>query len=97
MNYSTHASDIVGYQVEADFRCRDCMHGVASVHGAAHGLSTEGVGVEELMDRWARRVGIDRSDESSFDTREFPKVVLASHVEGPDRCGGCGEYLIEPV
>ena len=53
---------------------------------------------EDVLDRLAIGEGIDRGDEWSFDTDDFPKVILAGWCEGDDVCEGghhaqCGRVL----
>lgn len=56
----------------------------------------------------AERFGIDRADERSFDSGDFPKVIFGNQVHDgchadngyepgqcADRCGGCGQHLGE--
>lgn len=52
---------------------------------------------EDNLTEMAVAFGIDRNDEWSFDSGEFPKVILAQMVEdqGTDYCGQCGRDLAE--
>lgn len=52
------------------------------------------MGNERALDQHAAANGIDRTDESSFDSSEFPKVVFADQVETDEVCGHCDESLI---
>jgi hypothetical protein len=49
--------------------------------------------VEAVLDQCAQALPLDRSDETSFDSSEFPKVVLLADVADSDRCGSCGDEL----
>ena len=40
---------------------------------------------EEALDQLAGAMGIDRTDERSFDSSEFPKVIFWSQVTDDDR------------
>lgn len=90
-----HATDIVAYTYQAETLCPSCT--VASYTELP--IQMVDVNVEQYLDDAARLFGIDRMDERSFDSSEFPKVVFASQVDGYERfedaaCMGCGEELI---
>lgn len=40
-------------------------------------------------------MGIDRTDETSYDSGDFPKVIVADQVEASERCGLCGTALLD--
>jgi hypothetical protein len=48
--------------------------------------------VEPMLDRVAYVWGIDREDESSYDSGEFPKVVFRDMTDD-DTCGSRGRTL----
>jgi hypothetical protein len=81
-----------GYTYQAEVLCPPCMMRALGFPGYSN--------AEETLDRLAERQGIDRDDERSFDSGEFPKVILSSGVHGDctpeegcdDRCL-CGDYL----
>ncbi len=93
-----HPTDIVGYQFHAEILCPKCtvqqlfndIDKAVTFGGAVH-LDHEDY--EDVLDRVARDwYGIDRTDESTFDTDVFPKVVF-SDTETDGVCGTCGEEL----
>lgn len=91
VRYSTHATDIVGYDFNGYSYCAgSCVIlAMGENPGAAHPST------ESELDAFAEAQGIDRMDERSFDQEEFPKVIFGSHVESSDeRCEGCGDSLI---
>ena len=45
------------------------------------GDATRTMGAEEFLDGIAQAFGIDRQEEYSFDSNDFPKVIFASQVE----------------
>ena len=45
--------------------------------------------VESALYQCADALAVDRGDEPSFDSHEFPKVVLLGDIDEDDRCGGC--------
>ena len=73
-----HATDIVAYTYKADIYCPDCI--ITQVnHSPIAGLLEN---AEAALDVFAKVRGIDRYDEHSYDSDEFPKVIFASHAVG---------------
>lgn len=100
MYYTIKAYDIVGYAFQADTYCVDCTRDLAQAQTFAAGSATswgDCGSAEDILAEWAGLLGIDRHDETSYDSDEFPKVVFASMVEGNERCGGCYEKLLDTV
>lgn len=88
MSYGTHATAIVGYTYNADVYCVDCMFEMrvdVCRTTECHGHKIVGLTSQNEF---------KCTDESSYDSSIYPKVIFASSVEGPDRCGKCGEYLV---
>lgn len=83
MKYTRKAWDIVGYTFNADVYHGECL--------PLTGPGSESV--EDVLDQLARDRGIDRYDERSYDSGDFPKVILDSMIEGPEYCGECWEEL----
>ena len=82
---------IVGYTYQADTYCPDCMVDMFGIFGPD-------TTVEQTLDRIACTRGIDREDERTFDSGDFPKVILSTMLDtcpdcGPDRCGACHAEL----
>lgn len=77
---------VVGYAYQADTHCPDCMAAIVGMPG----LHTE-----DALTVWAILAGVDRDDERSFDSGDFPKVITRQMAEhdaswGADnRCGTC--------
>lgn len=87
---------IVGYTYNADNYCPDCTRTIAAFALAAPGEAafkgrpSDGDNTEQFLDRWAARDGIDRDDEYSFDSGDFPKHISAEQLdEDPEYCGEC--------
>lgn len=86
-----HDYQVVGYMYQAAEYCPACVvreileRSRLEGHGLSH-IPTEALG---LM---ARFRGIDMQDESSYDSDDWPKVVLGyqaeEHESVCDRCGG---------
>jgi hypothetical protein len=92
--------DIVGYTFSADNYCE------RHIFGAMGKRRLPGRSAEESLDTYAKQRGIDRQDERSYDSGNFPKVIFRDQAHdvcnlandyGPgqcgDRCGQCGEPL----
>lgn len=81
---------IVGYTYAADTYCTgDCVISALGEAQASGGFET----TESLLDPAAADRNIDRMDEYSFDSADFPKVVFGSSVDEPEHCGGCGTEI----
>ncbi len=90
-------TDVQGYTYNAD---NYCPNHVVQAMGY---IATTAPWVEDQLNRLADVLDVDREDERSFDSGDFPKVILnidaISEDEDPedgpfaDRCGTCGEVL----
>ena len=89
-----HATDIVGYTYNADLYCSDC---ILTALGVSGNYDPRQYTTEEALTAAASGefFDIDRHDESSFGSGDFPKVVFRTMLEDGDRCGSCGEILGE--
>jgi hypothetical protein len=98
-----HSTDIVGYTYKADQYCPGCI--IDQVF-STYGMAAFSKNVETALTLTAENLDIDRFNESSYDSDEFPKVIFRDqvrHGEDPtddkegwdptDRCGCCGEIL----
>jgi hypothetical protein len=74
-----NSSDIVGYTYRTE---NYTPAGVVEALIASRDASpaARDMGVEEVLDQIAEANAIDRHDESSFDTEEFPKVIFLDQV-----------------
>jgi hypothetical protein len=99
------SDDIIGYTYAADQYCPDHITVVMSLSHEA----PPSIGTEFLLDAAAEARGINRQDEATFDSGDFPKVIFAGSVhdvcrasEGyepgqcGDECATCGEPLGGP-
>lgn len=97
--YGRRNDAIVAYTFKAEQLCPTCMlaklptgDGEAfdgwDLAEGAHTMS-----VEDNLDQIAEAFGIDRMDERTFDTGDFPKVVLDAQLLENERCGECDEEL----
>lgn len=87
------SNELAGYTYQADNYCRRCIIAVLDAPELAlHGDTDP----EECLDIVAEARGIDRYDERSFDSNDFPKVIFDYQVEGIEKCANfneCGEVL----
>lgn len=88
------STDIVGYTFQAANHCASCIREWAVHTGGFDPAAT--TPLEIMLDELAVKAGIDRYEERSFDSGDFPKVIFDSQVEDTDeRCEDCGEPLID--
>jgi len=77
--------DVVAYTYKADIVCPSCMlKAVPTPHPPTHSA-------ESALDIAATEIGIDRYDESTFDSNEFPKVLFRDQIADGDACCDCGQ------
>lgn len=84
--------DIVAYTYSADMYCPPCVIEVMVAEREA-APAARFMSVEEALDQIASANAIDREDEASYDSGEFPKVVFRDQLEVGDNCGACGRYI----
>lgn len=92
--YGLPADRIVGYTYRAETLCVDCAHDESVRLFRKGGGKVESLSVETNLDCAATYLGIDRYDEHTFDTAEFPKTILAVQAEDEEPCHRCGTPLI---
>lgn len=95
--------DIVGYQYRADVYCPDCTLTVYRETRKAAGAWMDDIqpptrlypDVDAILAEYADWRGIQRADEWTFDSDDFPKVVFRDAVDGyvDEQCGRCGTLL----
>lgn len=78
-----------------DYDCSDCSapaNGSPPYCGACWPLHASEDAIEAHLNRRATERGIDREREESFDSDDFPKVLLRDQAHGAE-CGTCGTDL----
>jgi hypothetical protein len=87
------ATDVVAYTYQADIYHPECVLALMADQGMT---APEGFDTEEALDYLAGHFfpSVDRYDEYSFDSDDFPKVVFSSQVEDTEWCGGCGDEVM---
>lgn len=85
------AYDIAGYSYQAQLICKECARRLARRSNPDPAPVPSLRAEDELRD-WARSIGLDREEEDTFDSGDFPKVVFWSEVPAGDfSCDECGE------
>ena len=93
------ATTVIGYAYRAALYCPGCVVGALPTGpGEAYDgwALAPGVrmGTEANLDEIAHAFGIDRHDEHTYDSDDFPKVVFASDEISDDACEACGGELL---
>lgn len=88
--------DIVGYTYDAENYTPsgviEAMIASSEASPAARDMSTE-----DALDQIAGANAIDRHDEASFDSGEFPKVIFASMVEDGETFVDSDGTYVDPL
>lgn len=94
-----NATDISSYIFWADLYHPECILEVLTstqeYNGWALAPGAPPEPVEDQLNEIAATFGVDRTDETSFDSGDFPKVVFAYEIQRGEVCGGCGGFLDE--
>ena len=85
-----HSTDIVAYTYKGDNWAPEYIVGQLTTNPGdmAHGTRPSESDPEPHLDLIARIHGIDRHDESSFDSDDFPKVVFRDQLEEGEKLRG---------
>lgn len=90
LRYARRADAIVAYTYRADIYCPGCIVQMLTDDEFLQSVNTE-LALNFMAENWA--MPLDRGDESTFDSDDFPKVVFSSQVEEAENCGECGEEI----
>lgn len=95
IRYTRSPWDTVGYQFKADFFCPVCVveEYLNDDEQAGQYLRRGFYDVDNILDHLARAAKVDRADEESFDSDDFPKVILRDQLEDDEFCGRCGRAI----
>ncbi len=83
--------EVVGYTYDVGLYCPDDVIGLMIQKGKAP-AAAEDRNSEYVLDELATGLEVTREDENSFDSEDFPKVILAIDSEGL-ACGTCNKAL----
>ncbi|MFZ2527652.1 MAG: hypothetical protein WAX14_08365 [Rhodococcus sp. (in: high G+C Gram-positive bacteria)] len=79
-----NAADIAGYTYKVENYSPAQLIEVLIAEGVAS-PGARGMAVEDVLDQIAGANAIDRYDERTFDSSEFPKVIFVSQLSEDDR------------
>ncbi|MGE3689388.1 MAG: hypothetical protein AB7J47_23855 [Acidimicrobiia bacterium] len=82
------SDDLAAYTYRADLYCPACVINAMITHRDASPPARD-MTAEAVLDQCADAMAIDRSDETSFDSSEFPQPVFLDTVAPDDRCAAC--------
>jgi hypothetical protein len=90
--------DIMGYAYRTDLYCPGCIvdqlpTGPGEAFDGWALVPPATMSTEANLDEIAAAFGIDRYDERTYDSGDFPKVVFRDQLENDERCGNCGGEL----
>lgn len=86
------SDDLAAYAYRADLYCPACIIEDMITHRDASPAARD-MPAEAVLDQCADALAIDRSDEPSFDSSEFPKPVFLDTLGPDDRCAACDGSL----
>ena len=84
--------EIAAYSYRAEILCPACTVEALITAGDAAPAARD-MPAETVLDQCAGAFAVDRDDETTFDSDEFPKVVHLDQVAADARCGDCREIL----
>jgi hypothetical protein len=87
-----NGSDITGYLFRGETFCPTCIHDLFVPFDWAGGSQHS---TEEILDRVATEQGVNRHNEKSFGSRQFPQALYLDDVTRADLCFFCGTPLID--
>jgi hypothetical protein len=98
MTFNRKSYDIAGYTFRADNYCTECIIKVLptgpdeAFDGWALAEGADQMSTEDNLDEIAAAFSIDRMDERTFDSDEFPKVIFVDQIDD-DYCGLCAREI----
>lgn len=81
---------VSGYTYNTENFCVDCI--LTAFSGVQERIGHV-FDVDAVLDIVAGAMDINRQDERTFDSSEFPKVILDQDVLPGERCNNCGDEL----
>lgn len=85
----------VGYTFNADTYCPGCIlfqvNCLAAKMEIAHRVFKPDV--HSTLKSWAEHLGIDMSDERSYDSSVWPKTIESGSIDRPEVCGRCAAFF----
>lgn len=90
--YGRKSDAIVGYSYKAATYCPEHLIELLLVNGQLSPAARD-MNVEDVLNQLAAVEGVDRDDERSFDSGDFPKVVLSVQLEDGETCDWDGHEI----
>lgn len=95
--YFQKSFDIVGYTFNGNNYCPEDMKLIALtvLVGDNQSIAPETT-TEDVLKEWSTRLGIDPTNEHSYDSSQFPKVIFRDQLDDEeisDVCGTCQNPL----
>ena len=81
---------IAGYSFNTENMCETCI--LEAFTGVKENVGFV-FSIEGVLDQIAGAMKIDRMDERSFDSSEFPKVIFNYQLEDGEKCAKCNDTL----
>jgi hypothetical protein len=86
------ADEIAAYTYRAEIYCQACVTEAMIATGDASPAARD-MTTADVLDQCADASSIDRTDEHSYDSFEFPKVVFLHQLADGAPCDRCGSEL----
>jgi hypothetical protein len=83
------STDIVAYTYKASIYCPSCVVDEIQTRGDIIGAYPAGFDTEAWLDSASDIVGIDRYNEWTFDSDNFPKIIFGDQIEEDEYCCRC--------
>ena len=84
--------EIAADSYRAEILCPACTIEALIAAGDAAPAARD-MAAETVLDQCAGALAVDRDDETTFDSDEFPKVVHLAQVADGEQCGACHQNL----
>ncbi len=84
--------EIAAYSYRAEILCPACTIEALVAAGDAAPAARD-MPAEAVLNQCAGALAVDRDDETTFDSDEFPKVVHLDQVADSEQCGACHQKL----
>ena len=86
-----NGTTITGYLYGDDTYCNDCIHDLFLPYDLVGSVERS---TEDVLDEVARRRGIQRQNEDSYSSYQFPHPLRLADTSEADRCALCGRPLL---
>lgn len=90
--YGRKSDAIVGYTFKAQQFCPEHLIEFMVQNGYLSPAARD-MRVEDVLDQHAGAEGVDREDQHSFDSDDFPKTILDQQLEEVEECDWNGHSL----